>query len=268
MNIDQLKKQAKNLRKSFPTLVAAHGGQLTLAQAQWVIALINGYPSWEQMIAKSVDAELPRPSIEAVVRAGLYFDIDAEPSRLPIAYSLATGNPTRYEHVHEAILRFKHEKDKALADREDEELYAFMDHASGNSFDVAFTSLAADVLEELERRFRSSLQRAPLNIEGHSMLGGVLHARGEYPAAFEATEPVIRALIDLLPTDRKIQVPYGVLANRPFFRLLHCHLLVLDRLGRHPEANALAKLGLKLCPNDNIGFRYLKTQGSRARVTP
>jgi len=265
MNIDQLKKQAKNFRKAFPGLVAAHGDRLTLAQAQSAIALINGYPSWEQMSAKSIEPS--PPSIEAMVRAGLYFAIDESPSRLPVAYSQVTGNPTRYEQAYETILRFKREQDQLLTERADDELCAFMEHVRGNSLDSGFTSMASDVLEEFERRIRSSLQRAPLNIEGHSMLGGVLHALGRYSAALQASEPVITTLINLLPTDRKIQVSYGFLANRPFFRLLHCHLLVLDRLGRHEEANAFAKLGLRLCPNDNIGFRYLKTPNLRARET-
>jgi hypothetical protein len=67
--------------------------------------------------------------------------------------------------------------------------------------------------------------------------------------------------------DRKVQVSYGFLANRPFFRLLHCNVLLLDAVGRHREADALVKRALKLCPNDNIGFRFLKTRAMRARET-
>jgi hypothetical protein len=106
-----------------------------------------------------------------------------------------------------------------------------------------------------------------LNIEGHSMLAGVGHALGRYEPAIAAAEPVMDALRGLLPMDRKVQVSYGFLANRPFFRLLHCNVLLLDAVGRHREADALVKRALKLCPNDNIGFRFLKTRAMRARET-
>ena len=268
MNIDQLKKQAKSLRKAFPALVAVHGDQVTLAQAQSIIALINGYPSWEQMSQRSMasNPSTPRPSLAIgdIVRDGLYFAVDDAPSRLPIAYSQATGDPTRYESAHEATLQLKREQDDALVQKEDDDLYAFLDRVRGNALDGGFRAIAAPDLEEFERRIRASLERAPLNVEGHSMLAGVLHALDRHEVAVEVSGPVISALIDLLPKDRKVQVPYGSLANRPFFRLLHCHVLVLDKIGKHRDADVLAKLGLKLCPNDNIGFRYLKTRSMRA----
>lgn len=242
---------------------------ITLAQAQSVIALINGFPSWEQMSHKCAQPTLPSsrpsPSIESVIRSGLHFAVDEEPCELPIAYSRVTGNPTQYEWAHDAILRLNHEEDEALVRQEDDDLYAFMDRVRGNSLDGGFTSIAPRVLAEFEDRIRASLDRAPLNVEGHSMLAGVLHALGRYEVAVEASGPVVSTLTDLLPKDRKVQVSYGSFANRPFFRLLHCHLLVLDKLGQHRDADALAKLGLKLCPNDNIGFRYLKTRSMRAR---
>lgn len=269
MNIDQLKKQAKNLRKAFPALVAAHGDELTLTQAQSAIAQINGYPSWEQMSRKCMAATSlahpTSPSTADALRNRLHFAVDEAPSRLPMSYSPTTGNPTRYEWAHEAILQFRHKQDETSVRQEDDELYAFLDQVRGSSLNGGFSSIAPRVLTDFESRIRVSLKRMPLNVEGHSMLAGVLHALGRYEAAIEASGPAISTLIDLLPKDRKVQVPYGCLANRPFFRLLHCHVLALDKLGRHEEADALAKLGLKLCPSDNIGFRYLKTRSMRAR---
>ena len=200
-----------------------------------------------------------------MIQAGLYFDADEEPARMAVAYSRTTGNATRYEYAHETILRFKREQDRTLTEREDNELYEALENFRGNSFSTEFISMAPDDLAAMELQIRSSLKRAPLNIEGHSMLSGVLHALGRYPEAVEASGPVIGALIKLLPSDRKIQASYGFLANRPFYRLLHCHLLVLDRVGRHKEADAMAILGLNLCPMDNIGFRALKTQRLRAK---
>lgn len=268
MNIDQLKKQAKALRDTFPGLVHTFGNKLTLAQAQATIAQLNGYPSWERMVAKSdgrgASPSSALPSIQEVIRAGLYFAVDEEPSEMPTAFSSRTGDPTRYAMGYEAILRFRRKNDQALAEREDEALYELMARVCGESMDGTFTSMPAAALEQFDGEICASLQRAPLNIEGHSCLLGVRHALGRYSAAHLASEPVITTLIDLLPTDRTVQVCYGLLANRPFFRLLRGHLLVLDRLGRHSEANAIAKLGYRLWPMDNMGFRYLTTRASRA----
>lgn len=265
MNIEQLKKQAKNLRKIFPHLVAKHGDSLTLAQAQGVIAQLNGFPSWECM-CQAQSATTPITPHADLIQNGLYFAVDDDAEELPIAFSSKTGETTRFEWAHQAILSFHRDEDEAKVNTEDRELYDYLEQQAPNAID-RFQALSKPGLEALELRIRTSLKRAPLNIEGHSLLAGTLFTLGRYNESLAVSEPVITTLIGLLPTDRKVQASYSFLDNRPFFRLLNVYLLALHELGRHPEANKIAKLALQLCPNDNLGFRYLKSKALRtARV--
>ena len=53
MNIEHLRKQAKNLQSIFPELVATSGPKLTLASARAALARTHGFPSWSAAVAKA-----------------------------------------------------------------------------------------------------------------------------------------------------------------------------------------------------------------------
>lgn len=267
MNIDQLKKQAKNFRKAFPALVAAHGGQLTLAQAQRAIAQINGYQSWERMSRACASSATPNCiHLGDVLRDGLYLAVDAEPSELPTRFSPRTGEPTRYELAHEARFwaRSQHEDLRVIEmDESIDRLFMEAHRREGQVGDRTFVSLGRKVLEGLEPKLRAALDAVPLSINTHQNLVGVLSALGRYEAALEASEPVVETLLGMLPHDRRVQLPYGLLSNRPLYRLMYAHMFVLHELGKHPAADAIAKRAVELNPQDNMGFRFLKTRRSR-----
>src|SRR5690606_24574795 len=239
-NLEQLKKQAKHLRNAYPDIVATHGNRLTLAQAQSVIAHLNGFPSWELMVHKSAapDAEAGASSASIVdlIQKGLIFFFDEELSDVPLAYSEHTGMPTRYREAHVAILRYVQAGDAALAAEEREALYELMDDVFGNTYEHDFRVLSRPVQKQFEAELRASLKQAPLNIEGHHLLCNLLYSQGRYEEADQLSKPVLDALLSLLPTDREVQIDYGFLQNRPIFRLLNCRILVLDKLNRHSEA--------------------------------
>ena len=201
------------------------------------------------------------------IRSGLFFDVDPWPSQLPVSYSAKTGEATRYALAHMAILRWRREKDQALATVEDRALVDFANELNGvHAYGGGYADMAVAELDRLERSILDSLRRAPLNIEGYNMLSGVLLTLDRHEDAIAITEPIIATLIDLLPKDRTFQAPYGAITNRPFFRLLLNHVLALHALGKHRAASQFATLGKTLWPGDNIGFRFLNSRSKRDRA--
>lgn len=200
--------------------------------------------------------------VRQLIQAGYRFELRREAEEMPTRYSERTGEPTRYDMVHEAFLRFRRPSDKNRTEREDDWLRKDLD------LDTLERAGGFAILNQPQRRecakcVRESLQRAPLNINGYNLLAEVLSVLRQYDEALAVSTPVVSALLELLPTDRKVQVSYGIWDHRPFFHLLHVHLLALHGAGQHPEANRIAKTALQLCPYDNIGFRYLTTRAAR-----
>lgn len=268
MDIEHLRKQAKHLVRLYPELMASHPTSIRLGTAQAVIAQINGFPSWEAMLAK----EAARPSTSNLLPATgidlsrhLRFSILCDEIRLPVSYSTETGSPTRYRTGVEAILSYTsgHDERKALA--EDERLNELFDQAFGPALDRAYIHLDAKTRLRLLTAVQKSLQACPYWPETYARLAGLWHVQGAHEQAAEVVGPIVDQLHALIPTGRYVQVPYGYLDNRPFHRLVHGYVLILDKLGRHADADRWAKQMVMFCPNDNIGFRYLTSRRKRAQ---
>jgi hypothetical protein len=129
----------------------------------------------------------------------------------------------------------------------------------------SYHDYAPQDLEKLATAARAAVARSPLYLDGWNLIAGILLTQGQFAEGLAVAEPVTTALLDLLPTDGRIQVCYGLLVNRPFFRLAHCYLLLLHKADRHRDADALAKRMYALWPNDNMGFRFLLTRAARNR---
>lgn len=270
MDIEHLRKQAKNLVRLYPELIASHPASIRLGTAQAVIAQINGFPNWEAMLAK----ETARPSTPKLTPVTgidlsryLRFSIvgDDDEAKLPVSYSTETGEPTRYRIGAEAILSYASGRDERKALAEDEKLNELFDQAFGPAFDRAYIHLDAKTRLRLLTAVQKSLQACPYCPETYARLAGLLHVQGAHEQAAEIVGPIVDQLHALIPTGRYVQVPYGYLDNRPFHRLVHGYVLILDKLGRHAEADRWAKQMVMFCPNDNIGFRYLTSRRKRAQ---
>lgn len=266
MNLDHLRKQAKNLRKQLPELIAQHGADLTLSQAQTAIARIHGYPGWTALLAANAAESPPRSAdaerLATAIRRHLRFGIGPTES-LATQWSSETGEPTDFSQGVTAMLEPVSTKDTTLLRRVDQRMdtliFEELGHPGGGYDDMP----PAD-LERIVEGAREALARCPFYIEGISRLAGGLLTQGREEEALLIAEPAARALLDMIPTSHQVvQVPYGILENRPFHRLLHCYLLLLDAAGRHPEADALAARMQQLNPVDNIGFRFLANQEAR-----
>ncbi|MCI1710968.1 MAG: hypothetical protein LKM32_02055 [Chiayiivirga sp.] len=274
MHIDHLRKQAKNLKSLYPDLVAAHGATLSLAQAQDAVARTHGFPSWKAALGKNAPAPAAAPRVIAgprspandaalagCIRAGYHF-VASEESQL--AVEIADGGvPARFAPGHELELRFTQPGDAAVVRREDRALDEIADQF--DSPDGTFEHYLPHEREILLYHAREAVQRCPLYLDGWNRVAGVMFEDEEFGPALATIEPVAQALLDLLPAGI-VQVCYGMLEHRPFFRLMHTYLLLLDAVGRHAEADRLALRLYALWPMDNIGFRFLLTRQARAEA--
>lgn len=271
VDLQHLRKQAKRLARLYPGLAQAHPASISLAVAQSVIARINGFPSWEAMSAEQDPR--PGPTKKAVtvdfdLSKHLYFAVTGLESRLPVSYSEATGNPTRYRKGVEAILSYTSKDDERRAVAEDKKLDALFERAFGPTFDTSFNNLDTRARLKLLTAVQSSLKVCRFCPETYARLAGLWFANGAYEQAVEVVEPIAEQLLALIPTDRYVQAPYGYLDNRPFHRLAHGYVLCLDKIGRHADADRWAKKMVSLCPSDNIGFVAWRTIQRKERYQP
>lgn len=265
MNLSHLRKQAKNLKQIYPELVAACGNTMSLAQAQEAIARFHGYPNWSAAAAKADVAEArpasaaAHPEIGAQIRARYTFDLSG-----PVELGMElddNGEPTRYEIGREALLILRDRGAESELRREEDALDDLADRLGGITGD--FNDYTSRGLATLLRAAREAVARCPLYVDGWNRVAGTLFTQRKFKEALSIAEPIASALLDLLPTEGAVQVSYGQLQNRPFFRIVHCYLLLLHEAGRHKEADALADRMVRFWPNDNLGFRFLMTKRAR-----
>ena len=89
MNLEQAKKQAKNLRRLLPAYMAEHPDAGKLSDVQELIARTHGYPSFHAMVmAQERPAEpAPRPQLGSLlvsyhgVSEWAMFDSEGNPKR-------------------------------------------------------------------------------------------------------------------------------------------------------------------------------------------
>lgn len=267
VNIDHLRKQAKNLQSIYPELVATRGVRLSLAHAQDAIARTHGFPSWSAMVAKGASvpsdttsvASGVQNSIPNVIRDGYRF-VAGEVIELAIQLD-DNAEPTRYALGREVVLSFRKPRQAASVRREDGALDELSEQLGGLT--GAFRDYTQQGLASLLAASRKAVERCPLYLDGWNRVAGALFTQGKFAEAMAIVEPVAVALLDLLPSEGTIQASYRDLSNRPFYRIVHCYLLLLHEAGRHREADVLAGRMYGLWPNDNIGFRFLLTRKAR-----
>ncbi|WP_395793920.1 hypothetical protein [Aquimonas sp.] len=260
MNINQSKKLAKNLRKAWPALVAEHGTELALHDAQEIVARVQGYPSWH---AFQRAASRKEPAFEASgfgknpLQDNLAFVPLGLPEPLVTRYSASTGEGTHRVEGIEVVLRPLSEHADTLIDEVDEALNADMERAG--CWSGAYPS-ERSVLQHLLERARHAVGRCPFCVEAINVNAGLLYSLGDYDGAIAVAEPAATTLLAMIPTDANmVHVPFGYLKNRPFFRLCKVYLLLLHRSRRDREANALAKRMHRYCPRDAKGFGGMTT---------
>lgn len=288
MNIEHLRKQAKNLKSLYPVLVVETGGTLTLTQAQEAIAQIHGYPSWKVALRQAIDTPAaPAPTlvksvaaiapvvdtaqsntlldstglVEAITR-GLRFEAEGVERLLVIEFD-GNGEPKRKAKGCEYELRFLDPKNAAKAVRLDRKLDALVEQSqAGMTGDFATMTLAEQ--SRLLTAALEAVRQAPCYLDGWNRAAGVLFTRRRFQEGLALIDPVAKAVLSLLPErNHVVHVVYHLLEHRPFYRLLHTYLLLLDACGFDVDSDRLADRLYKLWPMDNMGFRFLLTRQAR-----
>jgi len=272
MNISHLKKQAKALQKLYPDLVAAHGQRLSLTAAQAVIAQLNGFPGWEQLIESTEGVSRadssskqgraqPSMSLPDAIEAAMELVIWG-PDELTTAWDAEAGHPSKTSEGFEGRFEYRTQAIRDRLDRVMERVDDVLDELTGGTGE--YEVIPARSRKILIEDFEPILRANPGYIDGHAERAGLLHANEEYGVALQALEPVARHLLGMideveksLPKKMPFQLSYYELQNRPFHRLMHVYVLCLWEVGRGRDAKRICKRMLKLHPMDNIGFRFL-----------
>ena len=128
--------------------------------------------------------------------------------------------------------------------------------------DQAWEEISAGNYDAATRLARNAMRIEPNAIDCYNILAQATDLVGEQIAfakeAVRLGEIQFKDEIVAAPND---DYPfYGILETRPYMRALHSLSLALwsdERPGAKDEAIEVAEHALRICPNDNIGFRFL-----------
>lgn len=136
------------------------------------------------------------------------------------------------------------------------ELDDAVDEVGGGFGDMTVIPVAG--LNQIISACDSLTKREPAFLDGYAHWVGALVALEKNKDAIEIGLPVLKTACALLETaPKKYLLNYYELSNRPFFRLAHNLVLAYYGDNKNAEAKKLAQKMLKLCPGDNVGFRFL-----------
>lgn len=251
MDIDRLKKRAKNLKRLLPAFVQDHGASPSLAACQELAARLEGFPSFH---AAQRDEAAAEPSQSTTSRLGaLEFRIwdDVDGWRSPRPWK---------EDGHGALLLVRRESEMA-------ELEGMLDehiekHLSGPDRNLSQMSPAA--LRKLVTLARKAYKEEPGFLYATALEIGALIELGESEkAAWIGRSRVGRIDLELLPPAFAGTLSYTESSNRGYLQLNHHYVLALIACGRRQEADVVCEKMLALCPYDNLGMRYLLSDGAR-----
>ena len=256
MSIDNLKKQAKTLRKLLPDFVQENSANPSLAACQELIARCSGYPSWHAAVKarESSSSEDPWDRALRQLRATLSAHLSWEATR---------GDSDSEQALRDGVtsVRMELKPGSSLSDPEDQ-LDAFLERHTLD--DTGPSAPSTTVLRELATLCERQVADAVWFVDGHAHLVSALTRLGKPKEAFSHGRPVLDALIEMLPggTDFSGRISWYELSNRPFHRL--AFNLVAAYMANHEEgegfrlrAEELVAQFSRWSPNDNIGMRQL-----------
>lgn len=92
-------------------------------------------------------------------------------------------------------------------------------------------------------------------VDSFNGLGNIAFEEGDLVRAKEYYQKAVELISNYNWQSKKIE--WEIIENRPYLRALHGLCLVEWRNKNFKEAEGLAKLLLKICPNDNLGVRFI-----------
>ena len=188
MNIEQAKKQAKNLRRLLPAYMAEHPDAGKLSDVQELIARTHGYPSFHAMVmAQERPAELaPRPQLGSLlvsykgVSEWEMFDSEGNPKRpVNVAYGELGTSAIAYS-------------DEDILSQVTEEFDEACESEGGMTGDMK--DYPASALNRLCRLAKKLTKKEPAFIDGYAFQAGALIIRGQHDEARRLAELLRRKL--------------------------------------------------------------------------
>lgn len=251
MDTGRLKKRAKNLKHLLPAFIQENGASPSLAACQELAARLDGFPSFHA--AQRADAQA-LPIQSTMPRLGsLEFRIwDAVDGwRAPRPWK---------EDGHGALLLVSRESHMAeLEGMLDEHIET---HLPGPDYSLGQMSPAA--LRKLVTLARKAKDIEPGFLYATALEIGALIELGESEkAAWIGRSSVGRIDLELLPPAFAGTLRYTESSNRGYLQLNHHYVLALIACGRRQEADVVCEKMLALCPDDNLGMRYLLSEGAQ-----
>jgi len=118
-----------------------------------------------------------------------------------------------------------------------------------------------DSPSKAERRLCSTIERHPYAFDAYDRLAYILYyGREQRVETIELLEKGLGKLKDITPTDfvlGKSNLPWGILENRPFFRMYRMFGVVLMESGEIAKAKEVFQAMVGMNPDDNQGIREL-----------
>lgn len=128
--------------------------------------------------------------------------------------------------------------------------------------DEAWERMRVGDVDEAMRLARNAIRLNPDAIDSYVIIAQATDVPGEKIAfareGVRIGQDIFAKELEVAPNDEFVF--WSALETRPYMRALHTLSLALwddIRPGAHVEAISIAQFALKICPNDNIGFRFL-----------
>lgn len=248
MDLDRLKKRAKNLKKQLPAFVAEHGASPTLSACQELAARLEGLPSYhaaQQRAGSSADSEPPSRSGNLLGALECWIWEEGAGWRKPRAWK-ESGS---------AVLTLAR-RDSDMADIEgmlDDHIERFL---PGPGSDLK--AMTPRALQKLVKLSEKALEMEPGFLYAAALQVGALIELGRAEeAVWQGASQVALVDYQLLPPGFAGEISFKEQTNRGYHRLNHHLVLALQACGRREEAAVVAKKMVRFWGEDNLGFRHL-----------
>ena len=260
MNIEHLKKQAKNLQRLYPVLTSDGGQTLALTRAQEAVAKMHGYPSWHSVVEKAKERDLFTVAMTAGSALSWKKELKSDDvlcaQRVVQTIGVYAGEEGNEDMYMSSLLQLLSalfhayrtlEKEHSIADALD---------------DMLFPYRLEDMVDELRSRFDTAEEQHPLV----SALSSFMHD-GKIDAArynsFGFRSKPVRLLRALYGEESQVIEALGALAHQAY---AHVRWKYEDREGNQRSYPLHAWI-VNIAPSLSDGHNVLVIQGSESAFT-
>lgn len=146
----------------------------------------------------------------------------------------------------------------------DKDVWVFPDDAVprelDDAFDAALDALQAGNVVIAEKALLNVIARCPNHIDALHHLAILYQQAGQEAVAFAYWQAAVGVGLRAFPEEfswSRSKLEWGFLENRPFMRAYHALGLWFCQHGHYADAIDVFSKLLAVCPNDNLGVRYM-----------